>query len=98
MSEVRSPELRAQPPLSQGWDSLTGKKLFLAGTRFGFCSPCLLVVSLDQAGFEFTEVHLFLPPECWDERRPSWYKLCKEQCVAFTFEYLPGTAGETDRL
>jgi hypothetical protein len=21
---------------------------------------------VDQAGFEFTEIHLFLPLECWD--------------------------------
>lgn len=28
---------------------------------------------------------------------PSWCNTCKEQCVAFTFEYLLGTAGETAR-
>ena len=37
--------------------------------RQGFSAalvPVLEIVLVDQAGLELTEIHLHLPPECWD--------------------------------
>ena len=33
---------------------------------FFFLVPVLELALVDQAGLELTEIHLLLPPECWD--------------------------------
>ena len=39
----------------------------LSQTCFLYVAPAVLKLSVDQAGLELTEIHLPLPPECWDK-------------------------------
>jgi hypothetical protein len=41
--------------------------LFFSPEMVSLCSPgCPGTCSVDQAGFRLTEIHLPLPPKCWD--------------------------------
>ena len=43
--------------------------LFVCFSRQGFSvalEPALELALVDQAGLELTEIHLPLPPKCWD--------------------------------
>ncbi|KAM7320530.1 hypothetical protein ACRRTK_020973 [Alexandromys fortis] len=44
-----------------------GNKIFILQNTVSLCSPvCPGTCFVDQADLKLTEIHLPLPPECWD--------------------------------
>ena len=72
--------------------------LFFSHTRF-LCNPsCPGTHSVDQAILKLTEIHLPLPPECWDERHAPpplgpdsvilvYQNICKTCCDSKIFKW-----------